>query len=251
VFFPARREEGRRIISTLLCSKDAVMEGRPLCIALCFLFICAGELSAATHEAPADGIVVVRPGQSLGAVAAQYGVTVRQLVEWNGLNSPDSIRAGSRLTVRPPSAARDATAGKSARAAKPPSASGASGIKAPDVKISGEAPDKVRNELLAAAKTLVNNAARSIRPNASDKEVSPVPGGGFVASYMEVDAESMRVEVIPSQRKGGYVGSIRYVENRYECPGASRVAALNAECGRVKSRRMNELIRYEQGKWHY
>jgi LysM repeat protein len=231
------------------------MKIRPLCIALCFLYICAGELAAATtHDAPADGVVVIRPGQSLSAVAAQYGVTVRQLVEWNGLDSPNSIRAGGKLMVRPP-AARGAAAGKTSQTAAklPPASKAGAPAAAPPaaVKTPDGVPDTIRSELLAAARTLVNNAAKSIRPSAYAKEVSPAPDGGFVASYMEVDTESMRVEVLPSHRKGNYVGSIRYVENRYECPGGSRVEALRAECGRTKSRRMNELIRYEKGKWHY
>jgi hypothetical protein len=70
---------------------------------------------------------------------------------------------------------------------------------------------------------------------------------------MEVDLSGVKTEVIPSTESGSgkYVGSIRYVENRYECPGKNKTDALRAECRVVQSRRIKELISYEKGKWHY
>jgi len=112
-------------------------------------------------------------------------------------------------------------------------------------------PEKVKQELAKVASTLVHNAAKTIMPNIKSKAVAPGGHGGYVASYTEVDVSDIRSEVIPSAESGKYVGSIRYVEHQYECPGKSKADALKAECHVVKSRRMHELIRYEQGKWHH
>ena len=112
-------------------------------------------------------------------------------------------------------------------------------------------PEKVKQDLDKAGKTLVTNAAKNIMPNIKSKAVAPGDKGGFVASYVEVDASDIRTEVIPSTESGKYVGSIRYLEYQYECPGKNKTDALQAECRMVKCRRINELIRYEKGKWHY
>ena len=112
-------------------------------------------------------------------------------------------------------------------------------------------PETVKQDLAAVSNTLVGNAAKTIMPNIRSKAVAPGGSGGYVASYTEVDGSDVRAEVLPSSESGKYVGSIRYVENQYECTGKSQADALRAECHVVKSRRMNELIRYEKGKWHY
>ena len=54
-------------------------------------------------------------------------------------------------------------------------------------------------------------------------------------------------------RKGarGYVGFIRYAEHVYECRGASKSAALSAPCEKIKTRNLNEMIRYDGKKWQY
>jgi LysM repeat protein len=44
----------------------------------------------------------VRRGETLSGLAAEYGVTVRQLKAWNALGTKESIRAGQRLRVAPP-----------------------------------------------------------------------------------------------------------------------------------------------------
>ena len=40
----------------------------------------------------------IRQGDTLGGIARRYGVTVRQLREWNGLRN-NNIRAGRRLKI--------------------------------------------------------------------------------------------------------------------------------------------------------
>ncbi|WP_371494749.1 LysM peptidoglycan-binding domain-containing protein [Kitasatospora sp. NBC_00374] len=41
----------------------------------------------------------VRSGDTLTAIAAVFGTTVEQLVEWNNISNPDLIKVGQRLIV--------------------------------------------------------------------------------------------------------------------------------------------------------
>jgi murein DD-endopeptidase MepM/ murein hydrolase activator NlpD len=217
-----------------------------------FIVCCAAVFAfAAPVGAAGEGIVVVQQGQTLGAIAAQHKVSVAQICQWNNLSSPDKVRVGQQLYVRPPERASAPTAA----ASRTPSAKQAkSAPQAPPKATLAPAdgiPEKVKLELANVGKTLVNNAAKTIMPNVKAKAVAPGDSGGYVASYMAVDTTDIRTEVIPSAEPGKYVGSIRYVENQYECPGKSKADALQAECQVVRSRRINELIRYEKGKWHH
>ena len=234
---------------------------------VCGLTILTFALPAGAAGVP-DGVVVVQQGQNLKAIAAQHKVSVAQICQWNNLSSPDKIQVGQKLYVRAPdaatTAASSAPAATAAPAAKAPSpqkqikpAKPATPEPAPTApsQVETHAPDgvpeNVKLELAKVGRTLVDNAAKNIMPNIKAKAVAPGSTGGYIASYMEVDASHIRTEVIPSAESGKYVGSIRYVENQYECPGTSKAEALQAACRVVKSRRMNELIRYEKGKWHY
>jgi len=44
----------------------------------------------------------IRRGETLTAIADDYGVTVRELVRWNNLNERNAIRAGQRIRVAAP-----------------------------------------------------------------------------------------------------------------------------------------------------
>jgi murein DD-endopeptidase MepM/ murein hydrolase activator NlpD len=54
---------------------------------------------------------VVWPGETLSAIASRYGVSVAQLVEWNGLPSTNFVMAGQRLSVTGPAAQNVASSG--------------------------------------------------------------------------------------------------------------------------------------------
>ena len=43
---------------------------------------------------------VVQRGETLDAIARRHGVTVAQLVEWNGIRNPNLLQVGQRLVVR-------------------------------------------------------------------------------------------------------------------------------------------------------
>ncbi|ATE62477.1 peptidase [Thauera sinica] len=73
---------------------------------------CASRVTAPVHDsvpppsaapqAPAAGVHVVRPGDTLLAIARQYGQTVASLAAWNGLTDPNQIHVGQSLRVAPP-----------------------------------------------------------------------------------------------------------------------------------------------------
>src|SRR3954471_12179882 len=71
-------------------------------VALCAAFavvLCASlsvNLASAVESATQ---VIVRPGDTLGALSREHGVTIQQLVAANGLTNPDLIRAGQVLKL--------------------------------------------------------------------------------------------------------------------------------------------------------
>ena len=103
-------------------------------------------------------------------------------------------------------------------------------------------------DLYKTGQSLVGRASRTVMPSKAHKEVRKV-GKEYVATYVEVDTDSLTTEV----RKGarGYVGFIRYSEHVYECRGASKSAALSAPCEKIKTRNLNEMIRHDGKKWQY
>ena len=107
---------------------------------------------------------------------------------------------------------------------------------------------KLEADLYKTGQSLVGRASRTVMPSKAHKEVRKV-GKEYVATYVDVDTDSLTTEV----RKGarGYVGFIRYAEHVYECRGASKSAALSAPCEKIKTRNLNEMIRYDGKKWQY
>lgn len=113
-----------------------------------------------------------------------------------------------------------------------------------------ESMEVVQQKLDAVGRKLVRDAAVNVTPGINNKDVVK-DKDGYVAKYVAVDTNSLVTEVRPSTGPGSqYIGCIKYVENIYECRGKTRNEALKAPCSVAKSRRMNELIRYE-GKWTY
>ena len=68
------------------------------------VWLAGGSAHAGTH--------VVRPGETLSAIAARYDTTVSALARANGLRDVDFIVTGQRLQVRTPSARHQVRAGE-------------------------------------------------------------------------------------------------------------------------------------------
>jgi LysM repeat protein len=96
-----------------------------LLVAMLLGAVLAEAAAAAPSAAPsaADSGYVVRPGDTLGTIAARYGVSASALARANGITNPDRIYIGQRLLIP----------GKSGSASnpavpKPPSSAPATGI---------------------------------------------------------------------------------------------------------------------------
>jgi LysM repeat protein len=77
--------------------------GRILVPVLCILLVSVGALGLSSRKAEAVGVLtkghLVKPGDTLSALAVRYGTTVAELVELNNLSSDGVIRVGSRLKL--------------------------------------------------------------------------------------------------------------------------------------------------------
>lgn len=136
--------------------------------------------------------------------------------------------------------AEPAAAEKSEPAAKAKTSSTA------DLK--GEA--RIRADLQVTGQQLVGRAARTVMPSKTSRSVRKV-GKEYVAGYIEVDQSNISTDMRPGS-KGQYVGFIRYNEYEYECRAATRQEALSTnQCERIRTRNLNELIRYDGKKWQF
>ena len=131
--------------------------------------------------------------------------------------------------------------GSSPATAAPAEEAATETAKAPEKAPAKAAPvsqSKLEADLYKTGQSLVGRASRTVMPS---KE--------YVATYVEVDTDSLTTEVRKGSR--GYVGFIRYSEHVYECRGASKSAALSAPCEKIKTRNLNEMIRHDGKKWQY
>ncbi len=58
------------------------------------------EVPATGSPSSSAGTHTVRSGETLGAIAAKYGVTTKQLMAWNGIKDPRRVRAGTKLVIK-------------------------------------------------------------------------------------------------------------------------------------------------------
>lgn len=59
----------------------------------------APRQSSAAASVPADGIVVVRPGDNVYQISQRYGVTPRAIIDANGLRPPYLLRPGDQIRL--------------------------------------------------------------------------------------------------------------------------------------------------------
>ena len=58
------------------------------------------QSSASTATRHTGTTYKVRSGDNLGSIAAEYHVTVKQLMQWNGITDPRKLRAGQIIKVK-------------------------------------------------------------------------------------------------------------------------------------------------------
>ncbi|MDR0816311.1 MAG: translation initiation factor 2 [Desulfovibrio sp.] len=124
-------------------------------------------------------------------------------------------------------------------------------IKAPKAaKTSAKTEVEIRAALEVAAHKLTAQAARTVMPHKSSKEVK-MEGKEYVAAYIEVDIANVTMEMRHGTNVGHYVGAIQYQENIYECRGPNKNAALSAPCKQVGKRNITELINFDGNVWQF
>ncbi|BAV92496.1 translation initiation factor 2 [Candidatus Desulfovibrio trichonymphae] len=117
-------------------------------------------------------------------------------------------------------------------------------------KTSAKTEAEIRAALEVTAHKLTAQAARTVMPHKSSKEVK-MEGEEYVAAYIEVDIVNVAMEMRPGTNAGHYVGAIRYQENIYECRGPNKNAALSAPCKQVGKRNITELINFDGKTWQF
>ena len=66
-------------------------------------YVIHANIEKKRHQAPPAVYYTVKRGDTLGAIAKKYGCTVKQIMAWNNIKNPNSIRIGQRLRVSAPS----------------------------------------------------------------------------------------------------------------------------------------------------
>jgi LysM repeat protein len=93
-----------------------------LLTALLWVAMMTGALTGVILPAAAqDGATTytVVAGDTLGAIASQFGTTISALSAANGLADPNALRVGQELIIPPPAPAEEAVAGDAAAAVSP------------------------------------------------------------------------------------------------------------------------------------
>lgn len=64
--------------------------------------LAAITIDEAASRLPTKGTATykVRSGDNLGSIARRYNVTVKQLMQWNGISDPRKLRAGQMIRVK-------------------------------------------------------------------------------------------------------------------------------------------------------
>lgn len=119
----------------------------------------------------------------------------------------------------------------------------------PDKQSSEETTLDVKAKLDSFAEDYVLRINTTIKPNRNHVSVKKT-GRQYIASFREVDLDTMVTEIYPSKAPGcSYVGHIIYLEKEYESIGKTRNAAQKGEFKQMRARRIRELFRYNNGKW--
>lgn len=148
------------------------------------------------------GVHLVRPGDTLLGIARQYGVTLPELVRWNGLFNPDQIHVGQAVRVAPPGAQTAPVAGQfpadSGAVAVPVPVPGA--IAAPTVPtktapVGGSEPYS-DTALARAAPTaeLPGATPQPTPPAATDGQWKWPAGGKLLAAYNEATNKGVDID---------------------------------------------------------
>ena len=108
---------------------------------------------------------------------------------------------------------------------------------------------QIQAELDSFVLSYVEKANKRMTVNRSKPRVTREKGQ-FVATFTEIERDSVSAELRPSRSKHfQYVARLRYHECTYESMGKTRKEALKGPWKCIKVRRLTEMPRYVKGKW--
>lgn len=101
------------------------------------------------------------------------------------------------------------------------------------------------------AKDWLVKSNRDMLYNASRKEVTQA-GGVYKARYIELDGNTLSIEVKPSGHSHSpFIGTMTYVERTFECEGKTKAEAEKGSFACVKESRVAEIFRYSGNAWKF
>lgn len=120
---------------------------------------------------------------------------------------------------------------------------------APCDSMAKKSEQQVQAELDKFVLSYVDKANKRMTVNRQKPRVVK-QNGKFIATFTEIDRESVSAQVHKSRSKHfEYVAQLRYHELTWKSVGKSRKAALNGPWECIKVRRLIEMPRYVKGKW--
>ena len=115
---------------------------------------------ASTESVPANGLHVVRAGETLYGISFRYGLRYQDVAAWNAIGDPYTIEIGQRLRLRAASGARAASATAWQSQARSPSPSQSAQPQSP----SQPSPPRLQQQLQIPRTTAPIAATQSAQP---------------------------------------------------------------------------------------
>jgi len=193
----------------------------------------------------------------VGASALASADFAAQVRIGQAARAAEALAAAKADAAKADAAKVDAAKGKSAAkgaASKPKSVAKATPpakAKAAPAPKGGSGIESAQAQFDAFARKWVGTISRNLRHTAADMALQR-DGGGVVARFMEVDHDSLELQVKPSASGGAacpFVGVLRYQEHHYESRAASEAEARQGPFTRTKTQRVTEIFRYVSGRW--
>lgn len=154
--------------------------------------------------------------------------------------APESPDATEALCAPAPPEAAPAKGGKAAKPAKGGTPAASSALRS---------QERAQQEFTTFAHRWLATLSRNMVGNAEHKVVTR-EGKGYVARFVEVDKDSLELEVNPTGSSScPFVGVLKYFECSYEARGNSAAAAKSGSFSLVRKVRYTELFSYIGKRW--
>lgn len=107
--------------------------------------------------------------------------------------------------------------------------------------------NQIKNELEQFGKQLIAKRTNELNPSRSNPQYKQI-GNKWFAGFIEIDP-NFKTEIKNGSSKGTYVGIVRYQEKFMQCESNTKQTVLKGRCESIKTRNINELLRYDGNQW--